>query len=239
MSHRKINSVMSTDVATVRVTTPFKDIVRTLEQRDVSAVPVVDDAGHVIGVVSQADLLIKQGAQEPEWSHSFLSVMRRRRSARRAAATTAGELMTTPAVTIDGRATVVRAARVLNRHQLKRLPVVDSDGKLVGIVSRKDLLAVFLRKDEDIRADIIENVFEFGLGMAVGPATVRVTVHDGKVRLEGQLEMKSQLSLVEQLARHIDGVVDVDMDMGYRHDDTHSHLPPAMGVDITHEPWRD
>lgn len=83
--------------------------------------------------------------------------------------------MTTPAITINTNSTVVHAARELNHHNIKRLPVVDTDGKLVGIVSRRDLLTVYLRKDEDTRADIIENVFEHGIGMAVNPSTVRVT----------------------------------------------------------------
>ena len=237
MSHRKISNVMSTDVATVRPGTPFKDVVRILEQRDISAAPVVDETGHVLGVVSQADLLVKQGTQEPEWTRSPMTWWRHRRNARRAEATTAAELMTTPAITVTAHSTVAYAARELTRHNIKRLPVIDDDGKLVGIVSRKDLLTVFLRKDEDIRDGIIHNVFEFGLGMPAG-ALAHVTVYDGKVTLGGQLELKSQLSLVEEMTRHTDGVVDVTMEMTYRHDDTHEHIPPPMGVDITHEPWR-
>jgi CBS domain-containing protein len=238
MSHRKISNVMSTDVATVRATTPFKDIVRILEQRDVSAVPVVDDDGHVLGVVSEADLLVKQGTQEPDWNHSLATWWRRRHNARRAEATVAAQLMTSPAVTVTPRSTVVYAARELTRHDIKRLPVVDETGKLVGIVSRKDLLSVFLRKDQDIREDVIRNVFEFGLGMPTG-AMAEVTVHDGDVTLEGQLEMRSQLSLVEEMTRHTDGVVDVTSNLTYRHDDTHeTYVPPPMGVEITHEPWR-
>ena len=147
--------------------------------------------------------------------------------------------MTTPAITIDSESTVVRAARRLSDHNIKRPPVVDADGKLVGVVSRKDLLTVFLRKDEDIRDDIIKNVFEIGIGIAVNPSTVSVTVHDGHVELAGQLELKSQIPIVEQLTHHIDGVVDVTMSMTHRTDDTHTHVPPPMGVDITHEPWRD
>lgn len=239
MSHRKISDVMSTDVVTVRMETPFKDVARLLARRDVSAAPVVCADGRVVGVVSQADLLVKQSTQEPEWRRSPTSWWRRRRNARRARATTAGELMSTPAITVPAKATVVSGARELTLHSIKRLPVVDDDGKLVGIVSRKDLLSVFLRPDEDIRADIIHNVFEFGLGMPVSPAVLAVTVQDGVVTLEGQVELKSQLELVEQMTRHIDGVVDVRMKMTYRRDDTKdTYVPPPLAVDITHEPWR-
>ena len=233
MSHRKVKSVMSTAVVTVRKSTPFKDVVRELSGRDMSAVPVVDHDGHVLGVVSEADLLIKQGTQEVEFARSLASWWRGRRNMRRALATTAGTLMTTPAVTVADNATVAGAARLMTQHNVKRLPVVDADGKLVGIVSRKDVLTVFLRKDEDIRADIVERVFEHGLGIAVNPATVTVDVHDGEAVLTGQLELKSQIGLVEDMTRHIDGVVDVAVSMSYRRDDTHGHIPDPLTVDIT------
>jgi CBS domain-containing protein len=124
----------------------------------------------------------------------------------------------------------------MTQHNVKRLPVVEADGKLVGIVSRKDVLTVFLRKDEDIRADIVEWVFERGLGIAVNPVTVTVDVHDGEVILTGQLDLKSQLPLVEDMTKHIDGVVDVTVSMTYRHDDTQGHLPDPMAIDITQPP---
>lgn len=237
MSHQKIKNVMSTDVATVHEDTQFKDIVRTLAQRDVSAAPVVDRAGQVLGVVSQADLLIKQGTQELTFSRSLLTWLRGRRNLRRATATTASQLMTTPAITVDADSTVAGAARVLSLRNVKRLPVVDADGKLVGIVSRKDLLTVFLRKDEDLRDEIVTRVFEHGIGMAVNPATVDVAVHDDEVTITGQLELRSQLELVEEMTRHIDGVVDVVVSMSYLRDDTRTRVPEPMTVDITHEPW--
>ena len=234
MSHRKVKDVMSTDVVTVRESTPFKDVVRALSGRDVSAAPVVDRDGHVLGVVSEADLLIKQGTQEAEFTRSLMSWWSGRQHLRRAVATTAGTLMTTPAVTVTDTATVAGAARLMTQHNVKRLPVVDADGKLAGIVSRKDVLTVFLREDKDIRADIVERVFAHGLGIAVTPATVTVDVHDGEAVLTGQLDLKSQLSLVEDMTRHIDGVVDVTVSMTYRRDDTHSHVPDPLTIDITH-----
>jgi CBS domain-containing protein len=236
MSHQKVRNVMSTDVATVREGTPFKDVVRALTQRDVSAVPVVDGDGHVLGVVSEGDLLIKQGTQEIEFSRSLWRWWRDRVNHRRAAATTAGQLMTTPAITIAATSTVAGAARTLAERGVKRLPVVDEDGKLVGIVSRKDVLTVFLRKDEDIRDEIVDRVFEHGIGIAVNPATVTVSVHGGEVTLTGLLDLRSQLSLVEDMTRHIDGVVDVIVSMTYHHDDTRGHIPDGMTVDITQPP---
>lgn len=233
MSRRKVKNVMSTDVVTVREGTPFKDVVRALSSRDVSAAPVVDRDGHVLGVVSEADLLIKQGTQEVEFARSLASWWSSRRDIRRAVATTAGTMMTTPAITVTDNATVAGAARLMTQHNVKRLPVVDDDGKLIGIVSRKDVLTVFLRADDDIRADIVERVFEHGLGIAVNPATVTIDVHDGEAVLTGQLALKSQISLVEDMTRHIDGVVDVTVSMGYRRDDTRGHIPDPLTVDIT------
>lgn len=236
MSHQKVRNVMSTDVATVRAATPFKDVARLLSQRDVSALPVVDLDGHVLGVVSEGDLLVKQGTQEIRYSRTLWDWWRDRANHRRATATTAGELMTAPAITVGATSTVAGAARTMAEHGVKRLPVVDDDGRLVGIVSRKDVLTVFLRKDEDIRDDIVERVFEHGLGMTVNPATVTVDVHGGVATITGRLDLRSQLSLVEDMVGHIDGVVDATVSMTYRHDDTHSRMPDAMTVDITQPP---
>ena len=98
------------------------------------------------------------------------------------------------------------------------------------------MLTVFLRRDEDIRADIVKRVFENGVGIAVNPATVTVDVHDGEATITGELDLRSQLSLVEDMTRHTDGVVDVKVSMTYRHDDTHGRLPDPMTIDITEPP---
>lgn len=231
MSHQKIKNVMSTHVAAVRTDTPFKEVARILERRDVSAVPVVDDGGRVLGVVSEADLLVKQGTQDPMHSRSPLARLLNRRAARLIAATTAAQLMTAPAITINAETTVARAARLLTRKNIKRLPVVDAEGTLLGIVSRKDLLTVFLRKDEDIRDDVVKQVFERGIGLAVNPTTVTITVHDGEVTVVGQLELKSQIPLVVQMISHLDGVVDVNASLAYLHDDTKGHVPDPLSFE--------
>lgn len=233
MKHRKIKNVMSTDVATVHEDTPFKDVVRILDQRDISAVPVVDADNRVIGIVSNADLIPKQGAQEPSESHSPMVWFQRHWDRARKEATTAGELMSSPVITIGPEDTVVEAAKRLDEYTVKRLPVVNDDGKLLGIVSRRDLLAVFLRKDEDIAAEIAHVVFERNLDTVVNPSTVTVDVHDGVVTLRGQLQRKSWVPIAVNLTARIDGVVDVNAQLTYAYDDTHIHIPEAMVVDIT------
>src|SRR5215470_5351810 len=227
MKHRRIKNVMTTDVATVRESTPLKDIVRLLDSRHISAVPVLDTNGRVVGVVSHADLLPKQGAQEPE-PRTPLTRLHRRWDRNRVRATTAGGLMTAPAHTIGPEATVVDAARVLDRHAIKRLPVVDDTGTLLGIVSRRDLLSVFLRNDSDIAEEIEREVFERNLGITATPATVTIEVRDGVVTLRGKLERKSMISTAESLTSRIDGVVDVHAHLSYAYDDTHIHIPDAM-----------
>jgi CBS-domain-containing membrane protein len=185
MKHRKIKHVMTTDVALVRDYTDFKDIVKLLAVRGVSAAPVVDNENRVIGVVSNADLLAKQSQYETPGGLARLRIMRRNRARAKAAATVAADLMTTPAITIDPESTVVHGARLLAQHNIKRLPVIDTDGRLIGIVARQDLLSVFLRKDNVIRDEIVHDVFEHGLGVTVNPTTVDVKVHDGMVTLHG------------------------------------------------------
>jgi CBS-domain-containing membrane protein len=163
---------------------------------------------HVAGVVSEADLLAiedKRARGERSGQGSLLH----RRSRKRTWGHTAGELMTSPAITIHADATIPAAARVLNQHHIKRLPVVDADGILIGIVSRRDLLSVFLRSDEDIAADI-RRVFTDIL--FADPDSVTVAVRGGIVTVTGRAGQQEQPDLIPvaiRLTWDIDGVVDV------------------------------
>ena len=121
----------------------------------VSAFPVVDDDGKVIGVVSEADMLAKEALDsEPEGMPGMITGLLRRKEHEKARGITAGDLMTSPAVTVAPDDTVERAARLMYTRKVKRLPVVDANGHLVGIIGRADLLAVFDRTDEEIRKEI-------------------------------------------------------------------------------------
>ncbi|MFL6145029.1 MAG: CBS domain-containing protein [Labedaea sp.] len=227
---------MATDVVTVDTEASFKDIVRLLDEHDVSALPVVDAGGKVIGIVSNADLLPKQAAQEPSDSHSFMARFKRHRDDERAEPTTAGKLMSHPVHTIGPDDTVVDAAKVLDKHGVKRLPVVAEDGTLLGIVSRRDLLTVFLRGDDDIAADIAEYIFARNLDTVVDPATVTIEVRDGVVTLRGEIERKSMIPIAETLTSRVDGVVAVRNRLTFARDDGHIQIPEAMTVNITQEP---
>jgi CBS domain-containing protein len=152
--HQTVQDVMTTDVVCAHPNTSYKELVELLATRRVSAVPVVDDRGHVVGVVSEADLLCKR-EQPARPALRLLSAPRRRRERVKAQATVAAELMSRPAVTIDPQATVAAAARRLHASGVKRLPVVHAGGRLVGIVSRVDLLKGFLRSDEELHSEIV------------------------------------------------------------------------------------
>jgi CBS domain-containing protein len=150
-----VRDMMTTEVVTVELSTPFKEIVARLAERRVSAAPVLDSGGRAVGVVSEADLLLKEEHPDPDLDVPLVWSRRRRLERDKAAATVAGELMTAPAVTVPPTATVAEAARRMHAAGVKRLPVVDEEGLLVGIVSRADLLKVFTRPDHAIRREIM------------------------------------------------------------------------------------
>jgi CBS domain-containing protein len=214
----QVGDVMTTDVATVDEQTPYRAIIDLMMGRHISAVPVVDDFGRVLGVVSQADLLHKvELIGEPHERRLFEG--RRRHDARtKADAAVAKELMTTPAVTTFPHTPLVAAAKLMDREHVKRLPVTNDLGRLVGIVTRGDLLRVHLRPDADIRHDLMREVLQRIL--AVQPGMIQVTVTDGVVRLVGQLDRRTSVEIAGRLAAQVSGVVQVLNELGFDFDDT-------------------
>lgn len=206
-----VSDVMTRDVAVVRRDTVFKDIVRTLHDRKVSAVPVVDGGRRVLGVVSEADLLPKEEFRDSDPDR--YTQLRRLSYLAKAGSVTAGELMTSPALTVRADATLAQAARIMARARVKRLPVVGDTDRLEGLVSRADLLKVFLRDDEDIAEEIRREVVAY---LFPPPASsVRVTVEDGSVRLSGRVRDTSLVPVAARLARAVEGVVDVDFSLDH------------------------
>ena len=216
MKNWNVNDVMTTAVVSVDQTTSYRSVVDLLIENRFSAVPVVDDFRRVAGVVSETDLLRKieyAGDTEPR-----LFEGRRRRGERgKALARTAGDLMTTPPVVVLTGTSIAAAARHMDRENVKRLPVVDDLGRLVGIVSRSDLLKVHLRTDDEIRTDIETGVLRPYL--ADGTASVEVTVAGGVVRITGGIRRSSDVGLVFRLARQVAGVVEVTGALSYQIDD--------------------
>ncbi|WP_327426106.1 MULTISPECIES: CBS domain-containing protein [unclassified Streptomyces] len=217
MQHRMVSDLMTTSVVRVRKNTGFKEIAKLLAEYDITAVPVVDDDDRPVGVVSEADLLRKEAGQlDPA---GLLPVLHSRPVDRaKREATTAEGLMNSPAITARPQWTVVEAAQVMERYHIKRLPVVDEADRLIGLISRADLLRVFLRGDSAIREEISGNVLVRTLGIAPDSVTVRVV--DGRVSLKGTVERKSLIPVAVRLCQGVDGVVDVTEQLSHRTDDT-------------------
>ncbi|MDN3027815.1 CBS domain-containing protein [Streptomyces sp. S.PB5] len=212
-----VSDVMTRDVATAGRDTAFKDIVRTMQDRKVSALPVVDGGRRVLGIVSEADLLPKEEFRDSDPDR--YTQLRRLADLAKAGSVTAGELMTSPALTVGPGETLAQAARTMARARVKRLPVVDDTGRLTGVVSRADLLKVFLRDDADIAEEVRREVVAY-LFPAPGSA-VRVEVHEGVVTLCGRVRDTSLVPVAARLVRAVEGVVDIGFEVNG------PALPPA------------
>ncbi|MGW5613042.1 CBS domain-containing protein [Streptomyces sp. NPDC003877] len=208
MMPRIVGEVMTAEVVEARRETSFKDLARLLDRHGISGLPVVDGDDKVVGVVSGTDLIRRQAD----------GAGRGRRRGAEGRGTTAAELMSTPAVTVHPEQRVADAARVMERHRVDRLPVVDEEDRLIGIATRRDLLRVFLRTDEEIRREVADDVLT--RAMCLPPGTVSVSVRDGMVTLTGRLERRSDLALAGRLTWRVDGVVGVVNALTFRVDDT-------------------
>jgi CBS domain-containing protein len=226
---RRVREVMTSDVVTVDEHASFKEIAALITERRVSALPVLDADGRVLGIVSEADLVLKEEFPEGPAGGRLFQGRRQRQDRAKAAGDIAAELMTSPAVTVGPDATVAEAARLLHRHGIKRMPVVDPAGPLLGIVSRVDLLKVFLRPDPDLARAVRQEVLLRSMWM--DPDTVVVEVRDGVVTLTGQLERRSLVPIVISLVHALDGVVDVVDRLTYELDDTPIMVPSDLLFD--------
>lgn len=197
--HALVKDIMTTDVAVVRSDASYREMTALVRSRRVSGLPVVDAEGIVVGVVSETDLLTRALERAPgRWPH---------RKHATTAELTARDLMTHPAVTTSPDEPVASVARLMSARRLRRLPVVDGQGHLAGIVCRSDVLSVFGRPDEDIYREITQDVILDGF--FTDPARFTVTVKDGIVTMEGEPgSMVLGRNIVGQ-ARHVEGVVAV------------------------------
>ncbi|WP_327672882.1 MULTISPECIES: CBS domain-containing protein [unclassified Streptomyces] len=205
-SPHTVSDVMTHTVIAVGRDAPFKEVVGLMEQWHVSAVPVLEGEGRVVGIVSEADLLPKEEFRDTDPDR--YDQLRRLTDLAKAGAVCAGELMSTPAVCVHADATLAEAARIMAHRKVKRLPVVNAQDMLEGVVSRSDLLKVFLRSDEDIADEVRRTV---AADLFPGqPVTVAVT--DGVVTFGGTLGNRNMVPVAARLARAVEGVVDIRMD---------------------------
>jgi CBS domain-containing protein len=218
MKQWNVQDVMTTDVTSVLVDTPYAEVVATLAERKVSAVPVLDGFSRVVGVVSEADLLHKVEFIGEQADFRFFEWGTKKANRAKANATAAGDLMTSPAITVQPGVSLVVAAKRMEEEHIKRLPVLNEMGRLIGIVSRRDLLKIYLRPDSEVRDEIIEGVLRTLLW--IDPLTVQVEVTDGVVALRGEVDRKSTAQLAVHVTRRVPGVVQVVDQMAWNYDDT-------------------
>ncbi len=211
-----VSDVMTPTVAAIGRGAAFKEIVQLMQDWKVSALPVIEGEGRVVGVVSEADLLPKEEFRDSDPDR--YTQLRRLSDLAKAGAVTAGELMTSPALTVHPDTTLAQAARTMAREKVKRLPVVDAVGLLQGVVSRADLLKVFLRTDEEIAEEVRREVVSYLF--PTPDSRVRVEVLDGVVNVAGQVRDTSLVPVAARLVRAVEGVVDVAFDL--------TRMPPAQ-----------
>ena len=215
-----VREVMTAPVLSVRLTTPLKDVARLLVDNRISGLPVVDVDGTVLGVVSEADFLIKESGDRIVRHRPLSRLLGDSRQTRRQLdkvhATRAADAMTAPAITIDANRPIVEAARLMTQRKVNRLPVVDGD-RLVGIVTRADLVASYVRSDEEledtIRQDIILRT------MWLDPTPFRVQVKDGIATISGRVERRSTADMIGQASMAVPGIVDVETSITWSMDD--------------------
>lgn len=210
MHRTTVSDVMTRTVLSVGPDACFAEIAAVLFSGAVRAVPVLDADGVLLGVVSEADLLVSAERADPEdrpWWRRRPRHTRRRGAEAKVGATTARELMSAPAVAVGPEVTVAAAARTMREDGLSWMPVVDARRRVVGVLGRSDLLAVFLREDTAIRDEIVDGVLRNALG--VDPRRVAVEVRDGVVVLEGELETRAEARMAVRLTERVEGVVEV------------------------------
>ncbi|MFI6654936.1 CBS domain-containing protein [Streptomyces sp. NPDC050523] len=239
MKHNKVGSVMSTEVVRAEYGTPFKEVARRLGEHRISGLPVVDEDDKVIGVISETDLMARQADTpdpfEPKKRSRLAGLTRgARKHAAKSRARTAGQLMTEPPITVHADDTIVAAARIMAQHRVERLPVLDEADRLVGIVTRRDLLTVFLRPDARIRTEVIEEVLVRALWLP--PRSIGVSVTEGVVTLTGHMERKSEKEIALSMTRQIDGVVAVVDKLTFRLDDAKVE-PQAQALHGVADDW--
>lgn len=206
----KIEDLMTRDVVTVDADCGLKEAARVLVEYGIAGVPVLDLSGAVVGMLSEADILAKEAAQ-PERRRGVLAWLLDPVDPwvdERSGARTVREAMTSPAITIRPDAELGEAAARMIEDGVNRLPVVDADGALIGIVTRADLVRAFTRSDEEIRSEVQQDILQRIFWLQ--PADVAVAVEHGNVTLSGTVESENDVRLLPELVSRVPGVVSVD-----------------------------
>jgi CBS domain-containing protein len=212
----KVRDLMTTDPLTVSADTLLKEAARTMVRNKVSGLPVMSD-GALIGIVTEGDFLRQEANRDQPYRFSLLDALFGEGSVEPPAAEKVAEVMTESVITIRPEATIGEAARVMANKRVKRLPVIDEDGALIGIISRADVVNAFTKPDEIIEDEVREDIVRRLLFL--DPEDVGVSVEDGVVTLDGEMENRTEAHLLEELTRRVEGVVRVDSQLTFLVDD--------------------
>lgn len=218
-----VGDVMTKNVIVVDEHASFKHIAETLVRNGVSALPVMNDAGHVVGVVSESDLFAKVAAGGELKARIGSGFTERHHLQRKALGETAADLMGAPAITAMATDTVVDAARTAAQEHIKRLPVVDEHERIVGILSRSDLLRAFLSDDAAIQTFVNRVVLE--QQFVLSPTSITADVLEGVVTLRGRLDSEQVLGPLLEAVRGVAGVVAAHSELSF--DEPFPHPPPT------------
>jgi CBS domain-containing protein len=207
----RVEELMTSPVVTVSPQTPLKTVAHLLVENGIAGVPVCDEDGRVVGVVSEGDIVARERGEHAAGRRSRLLPWLLDPAAALPAvkleARTAGDAMTSPAITIESWQTVSDAVAIMLDRDVERLPVL-RDGRLVGIVTRADLVGAFSRSDEEIEHEIREEVLLRSFW--VQDDDIQLTVRNGEVALTGVVESELMTELVPEAIRRVPGVVAVE-----------------------------
>lgn len=210
-----VSDVMTRQLIAASPETTFKQAVRLLEDNRISGLPVIDSDGKLVGIVSEADLLNKAEKRDPD---AYVLESRRHRLDRsRASALDVASAMSRDIVSVRPESPIALAARVMHARGFKRLPVVDSEGKLVGIVSRGDVLKVFLRSDAELATEV-RGILDHAQRI-FGGSRLEAKVTGGVVDLGGRLRSKNQVDATVRAVAAVDGVIGIYSRIAYESDD--------------------
>jgi CBS domain-containing protein len=221
MADVRVQDVMTHLVMMLHPTDTIHKAAQKLARNRISGAPVVED-GKVVGMISESDL-VTAAMPSARREHGasildFLTVAGQRRSHAHREAETVAEIMSPLVIQVSPGASVWAAASTMERRGVKRLPVVDEDDYLVGIISRADVVKALARDDTQIRDEVVEAIGILGLD-AVGDLNVEVT--EGMVTLTGRTDRKTTRDLAAKLAARTPGVLDVLDNATFDRDDTH------------------
>lgn len=213
----RVENLMTREVAAVMPEASLKGAAAVLAQRHVSGLPVIDGNRVVVGVLSESDIVYREagGSDSARFVQSL--TLPKDKPDRKAEATTVREAMSSPAITIDSKQPIDKAVRTMVNKGVRRLPVIDADGHLVGIVTEADLVRAFIRSDDELAREIRDDVIARRLWL--DPASIDVDVHDGEVELSGQVETRADAQLVPGLVEQVPGVMRVLSKLSWREDE--------------------